>query len=191
MRPHDDIHGFTLVELIMVMVLMGILIGIVAPLMRPEKFQMDGAVVEVASTLTAQQRNAVLRQHDIVLAVDSAKNEIRVHYDLDNDGTVDSGEPFHVVQLDRGVTFGRGGTPARPMGSNTTSLTSTQDGLPALTFHRNGSASEEAVVYLTSARAGVGSPAGYPDDGRAIEIERATGRVRCYSYATGTWIQTC
>jgi hypothetical protein len=62
--------------------------------------------------------------------------------------------------------------------------TETQDGLPALTFRRNGSASEESILYLTSERGAV-------EDTRAIEIERATGRLRCYSYATGTWIQTC
>jgi prepilin-type N-terminal cleavage/methylation domain-containing protein len=190
MRTHGD-AGFTLVELVMVMALIGILVGIVAPLMRPEKFQMDGAVVSVASTFTAQQRNAVLRQHDIVLAVDSTAKEIRVHYDTDNNNTIDSGEQWHVVQLERGVVFGRGPTPARPLSGASISMVGAEGGLPALTFRRNGSASEESIIYLTSERAVAGTASGFLEDGRAIEIERATGRVRCYSYATGAWIETC
>jgi type II secretory pathway pseudopilin PulG len=178
-----------LVELIVVMMLIGIVAGIVAPLLRPEKFQLDAAVVVVASTLTAQQRNSVMRQHNIVIAVDSAAGWLRVHYDLDNDGTIDAGEQTQVVELDEGVTFGRAATPARPLSGQTVSLVASQDGLPALTFRRNGSASEEAIVYVTSVRAGT-TPT-YVEDARAIEIERATGRVRCYSYNSQAWLQTC
>jgi len=188
-RAFKNEQGLTLVELVMVMILIGIMAGIVAPLLRPEKFQLDAAVVLVASTLTAQQRNSVLRQHNVVIAVDSAASLMRVHYDLDNDGTVDSGELTSVIQLEEGTIFGRGVTPARPLGGGSVSLVGTQGGLPALTFRRNGSASEEAIVYLTSERARVASA--YAEDARAVEIERATGRVRCYSYSSGVWIQTC
>lgn len=191
MKPITNRDGVSLVEMIMVMVLIGIMAGIVAPLLRPEKFQLDGSVVQVGSTMNAQQRNAVLRGHNIVLAIDTLAGEIRVHYDLDNDNTMDAGENFSVVQLDEGVVFGRGVTPARPLNSATVSFTGTQGGLPALTFRRNGSASEESIVYLTSQRSRTGGGTTYAEDGRAIEIERATGRVRCYSYDTGSWVQTC
>jgi prepilin-type N-terminal cleavage/methylation domain-containing protein len=191
LNPMSDRDGFTLVELIMVMVLIGIMAGIVAPLLRPERFQLNGAVVQVGSTFSAQQRNAVLRQHNIVLAFDTAAGEIRVHYDLDNDNAMDAGENFSVIQLDDGVVFGRGSTPARPLSNSTISFTGTQAGLPAMTFRRNGSASEEAIVYLTSQRSRTSGGTTFAEDGRAVEIERATGRVRCYSYASGAWLQTC
>ncbi len=190
MKVQRDQDGFSLVELLMVMLLISIVAGIVAPLIRPEKFQMDGALVSVASTLTAQQRNSILRQHNVVLAIDSANSRIRVHYDLDNDGTVDAGENTNVVELDEGVTFGRGAATARPLGGTMNTFTDTQDGMAALTFRRNGSASAESILYLTSQRAAV-SPGAFGIDTRAIEIERATGRVRCYSFQTGTWVQTC
>jgi prepilin-type N-terminal cleavage/methylation domain-containing protein len=191
MRIRDSQVGFTLVELIVVMMLMGIMIGVVAPLLRPERFQLDAAVVVVASTLTAQQRNSVMRQHNIVLAVDSASGNLRVHYDLDNDGALDLNEPRRVVELDEGVVFGRGGTLARPMGSAMASMTEVQSGMPSLTFRRNGSASEQAIIYVTSQRASTTAGTAYTQDARAIEIERATGRVRCYSYNSGSWLQTC
>lgn len=190
-HQHDgDRDGVSLIELIMVMLLVGVMAGIVAPLLRPEKFRLDGGVVLLGSTLNAQQRNSVLRQHNIILAVDSAQSRLRVHYDSDNDGTIDSGELTNVVELGEGVVFGRGGTPARAMSGSMVSLVGAQDGLPALTFRRNGSASEEAILYLTSERARV-SGGSFVEDTRAVEIERATGRVRCYSYSSGSWIQTC
>ncbi len=190
MTGRRDQDGFSLVELLMVMLLIGIVAGIVAPLMRPEKFQMDGALITVASTMTAQQRNSILRQHNVVLAIDSTNNRIRVHYDLDNDGTVDSGENTNVVELDDGVVFGRGAATARALGSTMNTFLDTQDGMSALIFRRNGSASAESILYITSQRAAV-SPGAFASDTRAVEIERATGRVRCYSFQTGNWVQTC
>lgn len=184
-------YGFTLVELLVVMLLISIMVGIVVPVLQPQKFQMDAGVVLVASTFTAQQKNSILRQHNIVLALDSAAGYLRIHYDLDNDGTIDAGENFNVVELEDGVVFGRGGATARALGSDMNTFTDEQDGLPALIFRRNGSASSESILYITSERASVTGGTAYQNDTRAIEIERATGRVRCYSFASGAWLQTC
>lgn len=184
-------NGITIIELILVMSLIGILTSIAAPAMRAERFQMDSSVLLLASTLTAQQRNAVMRQHNIVLAFDTASNGVRIHYDLDNDNSIDAGENIKLVELDDASGFARGSTPARSMSSASISLSGTQDGMPALTFRRNGSSSEEAIIYLTSRRWIVGGGSEYEDDGRAIEIERATARVRCYSHQSGDWRQTC
>lgn len=181
--------GFSLVELILTLILAGIMASIVIPVLRPEGFQMNSAVIEVGSTLTAQQRNAVLRQHDVVLAFDTAQRRIRVHEDLDNDGQMEAGERWYVVELDEGVAFGRAATPARPRSGDDLSLTQAQDGFPALTFHRNGSASEAAIIYLTSERALRASA--YQEDGRAVEVERSTGRVRCFSFGPGVWQERC
>ena len=189
MTVSKDRDGFSLFELLMVMLLMSIMAGIVIPLIQPQKFQMDAAVVVVASTFTAQQRGSILRQHDMVIVVDSANGWLRAHRDADNDGTIDAGENFSVIQLDDGVVFGRGTATARPLGGAMNTFTDSQDGMPALTLRRNGSASSESILYLTSAREALSGA--YPLDTRAVEIERATGRVRCYSFQPGSWIQTC
>lgn len=181
--------GFTLVELVMVLLLVGIMANIVIPILRPEGFRMNSALVEVGTTMTAQQRNAVLRQHDVVLALDTAQRRIRMHEDLDNDGEMETGESWSVFELGDGVVFGRGGTPARPFSGQAISMTQQQDGFPSLTFHRNGSASEQAIIYITSLRAARASA--FPEDGRAIEVDRATGRVRCYSYGSAGWQERC
>lgn len=181
--------GVSLFELLMVMLLISIMAGIVIPLIQPQKFQMDAAVVVVASTFTAQQRNSILRQHNVVIAVDSADGQLRVHRDADNDGVIDAGENFAVVELEDGVVFGRGAATARALGGAMNTFLDTQDGMPALTFRRNGSSSAESILYITSNRASVSGA--FEIDTRAVEIERATGRVRCYSYQSSSWIQTC
>jgi hypothetical protein len=146
-------------------------------------------MIRVASSFIAQQRNAVLRQHNVVVGVDTVQRHLRVHYDADNDAAIGTEEQWFVVEIGEGATFGRGGAPARALSSRTISMGQEQDGLPSITYRRNGSASEEVVIYLTSERA---SRAGdLPTDGRAVEIERATGRVSCYSYRTGAWVQSC
>ena len=94
-----------------------------------------------------------------------------------------------MVQLDEDVAFGRGGAPARPKGQKAASFTADVSGNPALRFYRNGSSNEEGIVYLTSNRSRYSLA--YPKDTRAIEIERSTGRVACFTYKSGSWVSPC
>ena len=183
-----DDRGVSLIELVLVMVLVGIVIGIAVPSIRPERFKLDAAAIHVVTMLNAQQRAAVLRQHNVVLAFDTVEGLIRVHYDEDNDNTIDSNENWHVVELEDAVTYGLGGADPRPMSALSVSLTEEQDDLPSLTFRINGSASEEGIIYVTSIRS-IAETSGV--DTRAIEIDRATGRTRCYSYQSAMWVEGC
>jgi hypothetical protein len=54
------------------------------------------------------------------------------------------------------------------------------DGMPSITFRRSGSASSELEVYL-------GSKRDAPDDYRAVQVSRATGRVEWFKYVGGQW----
>ena len=82
----------------------------------------------------------------------------------------------------------RGGAPARPKGNAAISF-STASGLPTVRFFRNGSASEEGILYITSERSAASGA--FPQDTRAIEVERSTGRIRCFSYKSGSWMERC
>ncbi|NIS32581.1 MAG: prepilin-type N-terminal cleavage/methylation domain-containing protein, partial [Actinobacteria bacterium] len=84
--------GFTLIEMLVVVTVIGILVGMAAPKIDATEFRMRGAVREVGTTLLAAQGQAVMRQHDVVVAIDTVGRRLRVHSDADNDGVVDEGE---------------------------------------------------------------------------------------------------
>jgi hypothetical protein len=86
--------------------------------------------------------------------------------------------------LPEGITFGRGAAAARPYGGGPIQLVNIQAGLPVLTFHRDGTVSEEGGVYLTTI---AGLAIGRVTDVRSVEFARATGRTTWWSYATSTW----
>jgi len=177
--------GFTLVELLYVVILLSILAGFAAPFIDVSRFRLNSAVMEVTTELMAAQRYAVLRGHDVVVAIDENENWLRVHMDANNDGIIQSDENTRVAQLGDGVVFGRAEGATLTPSTQVVTFTQLQGSVKALTFHRNGSASEAGVVYLTATRAG------RPGSNRAIEVIRSTAKVKCWSYSTGNWQETC
>lgn len=177
--------GFTLVELIYVVIILGILTGFAAPFIDVSRFRLNSAVMEVTTQLMSAQRYAVLRGHDVVISFDEDEKWMRIHLDANNDGLIQDDENTAVAQLGEGVTFGR--APGTTLSASTENVTFTQKQGPfkALTFHRNGSASEMGFIYLTFARSSL------PKSNRAVEIVRSTAKVKCWSYRTDTWQETC
>ncbi len=184
---HGPRAGFNIIELVVVMSMMGILLTIVIPSIDVARFQLDAAVQGVASAVAAARGQSILRQHDFVLMFD--EDGFVLLDDLNNNGKTDPGEDRRKVELPERVRFDRGGAPPILGLTEGISFTKRAEGLPALTFHRNGAASEEGVIYLTSVRAA--SAGSTPQDTRALRIERATGRVRCLTYRTLEWQEGC
>lgn len=181
--PHPP--GFTIVELTVVLVIAGLLVGFAAPRIDFARFEIQGAVQRVSTTLMAAQRAAIKRQHDVIVAFDVENGLIRVHEDGDNNGVIDAGESVRYVELGEAIVFGRAGAGVGPIGEDDVSFSRTQDGLPVVVFHRNGSASEEGGFYITSRRAMVTGTR--PEDAHAIQVDRATGRVSWFRYAPPNW----
>jgi hypothetical protein len=94
-----------------------------------------------------------------------------------------------MVFLGDRVRFGLGTAPAMPMLASAVTFTQTEgsSGMPALTFFRNGSASEAGGAYITSLRS-IGDPK-YVNDNRAMRVERATGRAEWWHYDGTTWVR--
>jgi len=181
--------GFSLVELLMIMLVMGILMTIMVPRIDLGRSLMNSGVMEVQSAVAVSRGKAIVQQHDLVITFDVPGRRLYVLHDANNNGLKDTEEQRVTVQLGDRVTFGRGGAEALNGVSEAISFTKRSEDLPALKFHRNGAASEEGIVYLTSVReADIG---GFPQDSRALVIERSTGRVHCYSYHTLTWSEGC
>jgi prepilin-type N-terminal cleavage/methylation domain-containing protein len=176
--------GFTLIEAVMVVTIIGIVAGMAIPKAGYSTYLANSGARVLSTTLSYAQRQAISQQADIRVAFDVANNQIRVHEDRNNDNVIDQGERVGFTSLPEGVAFGRGAAAARPIGGSAVSFTRIQGTLPVLVFHRDGSASENGLVYLSTIS---GLSTGRSADTRAIEIARATGRVSWYSFGTGQW----
>jgi len=184
---HSRRSGFTLAEILLVVVILGILTSMVTPLFSPGRWRADSAVQELALSLNAAQRLAVLRQHDVVVRFLLSDRTVRIHQDENNNGVEDAGEDTRLLELPETVGFGIGPVPALPEGAPPVSFP-VRRGYPTLVFHRNGSANATGAVYL---RPMEGSLSGSAQAVRALTVERATGEVRCHSYRTGAWEGVC
>lgn len=178
-------RGISMAELIAVLGIVGLTTAIVAPKLDVPHYAIDGAMRGVGTALMAAQRDAVASQHNVIVSFNATTRSLRIHWDKDNDQTEDVGEKIRVIGLDDGVTFGRAPTvTARAFGTADINF-SEVNGVPAVIFRRNGSASESGGLYLTSIRS-LRPGVSRPDDTRAIEFERATGRAEWFRYQ-GAW----
>jgi prepilin-type N-terminal cleavage/methylation domain-containing protein len=181
--------AFTLIELLVVVVLIGIVLGISLWKIDIARYQINGDQEVVGTSLIASQRQAIAKQHNVIVVFDAANSVMRIVSDDNNNGKADPGEAIRSVALGDRVRYGLGYAPALSWGSSAISFTLTEgtSGLPAVTFYRNGSASESKGFYLCSTRAIV--DAKYSSDVRAIHVERATGRAEWWHYDGSTWIR--
>ncbi len=179
--------GFTLVEMLIVVTMIGIMTGIALWRVDIARYQVNGDIQSIGTTLIASQREAIAKQHNVIVVFDTAGNRVRVIWDSNNNGQYDDGEHTRMVFLGERVQFGLGTAPALPMGNQAVNFTDTEtsSGLPSVTYYRNGSASEAGGAYITSRRS-IGDPK-YVNDNRAMRVERATGRAEWWHYDGTTW----
>jgi len=182
-------RGFTLVEMLIVITMIGIMTAIALWRVDIARYQVNGDIQAIGTTLIAAQREAIAKQHNVIVVFDTAGNRVRVIWDANNNGTFDADEHSRLVFLGDRVRFGLGTAPALPMGADAVNFTDTEtaSGLPAVTYYRNGSASEAGGAYITSKRS-IGDPK-YVSDNRAMRVERATGRAEWWHYDGTAWVR--
>lgn len=167
------------------MVVVGIVASIAAPRLDFERQAMNAAANSVGAVLLRAQRQAVQQQHPVVVAFDAAGGRLRIHEDTDGNLAIDPGEKVTHEYLGEGIKLSRGYAPAKFASAAAVTFTFVQNGLPAVAFRRNGSASEEGGFYLTTVRGAAGAE--HATDARAVSIQRSTGRLRWFSYESGSW----
>lgn len=186
MRSHN---GFTLIEMLVVLVILGMVVAFAAPKIDTTRYRVQSSMNGIGMTLMAVERQAITQQHDVILMFDVPNSRIRVLDDANNNGIADAGERLRGVPLGDGIVFSRATAVARPMGAGPVTFTKVVGGMPALVFHRDGSASEAGGFYLTSNRAATSGT--HLEDTRSIELERATGRASWWKYspAASAWVR--
>ncbi len=178
--------GFTTIELVVVVIILGLVTALAIPRLRVERAQVDGAAREVSMAFMVAQREAVSRGHNVLVVFDLAHHTVRTIWDANNNLSIDAGEHSRPFPLPERVVLGRGsGVPAYGGATDAIPSTLTVNGLPMIVVQRNGSTDRAATFYFTSqrARGGVG-----PDkDTRALVLDRATARPSWLTYTASGW----
>jgi prepilin-type N-terminal cleavage/methylation domain-containing protein len=177
-------QGFSLIELLVVMIVISILAGIALPRVNLHQFRIDAGIRVVQSALQLSARFAVQKQHDVYVSFDVPGKRLLVVDDVNNSGTPDGGEKVQWRVLEDGVRFAAppsaiGGNAIAPVaGTNLKTI----NGLPTIIFRRDGAASTDLQVYITSTRPD-------PGDFKALSVTRSTGHVAYYRYKAGNWVR--
>lgn len=177
--------GFTLAEILIVMVMVGVLMAIAVPRLDFSRYRIDAAAQDVRSVLMQAQRTALIRQYDVTVSIDTAAQALRTAEDVNNDGVIQPDEHKRTYTLNDGMIF-----LVPPKGLDTTVTKAligphfgSLGGLPTVTFHRDGAATTDLQIYI-------GTPPGADPAYRAIRLDHATGRTDWYRYntAAGKWL---
>jgi prepilin-type N-terminal cleavage/methylation domain-containing protein len=179
--------GFSLMELIVVLVMIAIMIALGAPRINVDRFYMDGALEEASTAFMVAQREAVGHQHNVLMVIDTVNRSLKAVWDVNNNAREDAGEHTRVTALTDRMRFARPSS-VPPQGSNVPILSPMADcsGLPCLIFQRNGSIDREAFFYLTSLRS-TRPGGGRDEDARFVVLARANARPDTWKYTGVAW----
>lgn len=179
--------GFTLAETIVVLVIAAMMITLAIPRVDVTRYKADAIAQIVRTQLQNASRNAITRQHDVIVSFDTLGQQMVTTFDANNNGTIDSGERVSYRGLDTGILFAdpsvNGISGAAINASISGASIAMVSGMPSLTFHRDGSVSSDAEIYVSIAARG-------PKMYRGLSLTQATGRVDWYRLNTSTnkWV---
>lgn len=177
--------GFSLIELLIIIAMVGILAALVLPKVRVDNAQVDSAARTIGLSLMVAQRDAAARQHNVLLVFDTTAHTIKTVWDTNNNGVADAGEKSRPFLLPDRVVLGRpSSVPALGTASASVPTMLKSGNKPMLVLQRNGSVDRSVTLYLSTARAMSG---GNYKDTRAVVIARATARPEWYAWTGSAW----
>lgn len=108
-------RGYTLAEVLLTVTITGLALALAIPRLRTDKRQVDTAVREATMAFLRAQREAVVRQHNVLLVFDTAGRTLQTVMDANNNARIDANERVSVVPLPDQVLLQRpAGVPAVP-----------------------------------------------------------------------------
>jgi prepilin-type N-terminal cleavage/methylation domain-containing protein len=176
--------GFSLVEIAVVLVLVGIMTALAYPKIDMGRYKADAVVTTVRSVMQQAQRASLVSQHDIIVSFDISGQRIRVVWDANNDHLPGVSERVTWTPLTNGNRFAtpEAGIRGEVEGPVTGATVRTLSDMPTVTFHRDGSLSSDLEIYMTT----LGKPVRW----RAVTVVQATGRTDWYRKSTtdANWV---
>ena len=180
-------HGFSLIELLIVMSLLAILATMAIPKSRTSQYRADAAAVLTRSLLQTSHRNAITRQSNVIVSIDTVNQRLRFVEDFNNNDTLNITDRVTFRRLEEGARFARppmgrvgGGSATGAVEGSALRMVSS---LPGVIFRRDGSASTDLELYVTM-RAAVAT------EYRALVVAPTTGRVDLYRWTGTAWARS-
>ncbi|PLX48030.1 MAG: hypothetical protein C0613_12160 [Desulfobulbaceae bacterium] len=169
--------GFSLVELIMVTIVLGVLAAIAVPTMYKwlPGIRLKSAARDVYSSLQKARMDALKENQDVqVRFVDSADNDY-LYLDMDGSGSLNSGEySLNITGYKSGVGFGYGSAINNWNGD---AITSAVPATPVITFTNRGTAVNR-TIYLDNEE----------QDGCYAITVNTSGSIKLRRYTGSTWV---
>jgi prepilin-type N-terminal cleavage/methylation domain-containing protein len=182
-------RGLTVIEMVMVIAVIGIMAAVAVPKFNINRYRADGAGRLGLILLQEAQRNAITRQSNVIVSFDSAYSRLRVVQDYNNNDTINTGELIQYRKMADGARFATpnwsgavGADGASPTGAVTGSGITTISGFPTVIFRRDGSASGNVRIFITT-------NVGFRTEFRELIVTQSTGRADLYKFNGSTWIQ--
>ena len=178
--------GFTLVELLVVVAMLSIVAAMGLPRINAPRYKADAAAQLARTILQTAQRNAVTRQSNVIVSIDTQYRRLRVVEDYANNDTLNTGDRIVYRALEEGARFvappmgrvGGGTLAAAYAGSDLRTVSA----LPSVIFRRDGSSSSDIELYLTLRQ-------NVTNEYRAVVVTPATGRADIYRYTGAAWLR--
>jgi len=178
-HPLKSREGFTLIEILMTMIIMGILMSVAVPNFSKwkEKHEINGQAQKVYFDLMLARTSAVKNNNLVRVTFNTTSHTYTIHDDTNDDGTQDSGEAVKSVALENDINFAYN-TGITDIDGNTISAPVSFGGSQVVTFDSRGQASASGSVFLLHT-----SDIGSTDDrARSISVLQATGAVDYWTY---------
>lgn len=174
-------------ETVVVLVIAAMMVTLAIPRVDVTRYKSDAIAQIVRTQLQNASRSAIVRQHDVIVSFDTLGEKMVTAFDANNNGVVDPGEKVSYRGLDTGILFAdptvngiSGAAITAPISGAAVAIV---NGMPSLIFHRDGSVSSDAEIYVSIAARG-------PKMYRGLSLTQATGRVDWYRLNTTTnkWV---
>jgi len=182
---HRRARGFSLIELLLVISMIGVLAAFAMPRILVDNTQVDTATRTFGMSLMVAQREAVARQHNVLLVIDTSAHTINTVWDANNNATADAGEKTRPFLIPERVVLGRPAS-VSALGTATEGvpITLKLGDRPMLVLQRNGSIDRGVTLYFTTVSSMAGST---KVDARAVVLARATARPDSYVWTGSSW----